>query len=654
MKLKLMVFISLYYLIFILHGCNFLEKPNSFDLKSPDEKVTGTLFLNEANQLIYNISFNEQVVIENSCMGITVNSVDLGKDVEINRPESIVINQQYKTRGVHTIAKNHCNQWTFPLTHLKSGKKYEIQLRVYDDGFAYRYIVPGNGTQRILGESSSWKIPEHTKVWFFERPNDWKLKSYAGEWLRTDIDSLHKISPTGPLQGMPLVLELPEENGFAVITEAALYNYSGMRLEAKGNRTVTANFHEGESGFLVGDTIVTPWRVTMVVKDLNQLVNSDLIANLNPQPDEVLFRNVDYIQPGRSVWRWWNKGIGTPEEEKQVIDYAYDLGFEYTIIDHGWEEWPDCWNKIKILSSHSKKKNVGVFVWKHSNEIDNPSNDYQEMKEFFDRVKETGAAGIKIDYMNAESKDKVDFEIKALEEAAQRQLLINFHGCHKPTGESRTYPNELTREGIRGLELNSMGEGPIPARHNAALPFTRFVVGHGDYTPLGFTAPGPTTWAHQLATVVIFLSPLQVIAEDSEFLLKDKRVRPALSVIKAIPAVWDETVVLDESRIGELAAFARRSGKNWFVGILNGGNEKTFQLNLEFLNSGDYDATIIEDDLQASKVNLTGLNPKAKLKEFVKAVPFKVSKRNLNRGNKVSLVLAKGGGFVGMFVPHTK
>jgi alpha-glucosidase len=199
-----------------------------------------------------------------------------------------------------------------------------------------------------------------------------------------------------------------------------------------------------------------------------------------------------------------------------------------------------------------------------------------------------------------------------------------------------------------------MGEGPIPAQHNAALPFTRFVVGHGDYTPLGFTAPGPTTWAHQLATVVIFLSPLQVIAEDPEFLLKDLRVKPALSVIKAIPSVWDKTIVLDGSRIGELAAFARRSGKTWFVGILNGGNERTFQLNLNFLNSGEYRTTIIEDDLQVPKVNLTGLNPKAKLKEFVRAVPFKVSKRTVNQGNKINLVLARGGGFVGMFVPHTK
>lgn len=131
--------------------------------------------------------------------------------------------------------------------------------------------------------------------------------------------------------------------------------------------------------------------------------------------------------------------------------------------------------------------------------------------------------------------------------------MVNFHGSHPPTGESRTYPTEMTREGIRGLELNKMREGPIPAWHNAALPFTRLVVGHGDYTPLGYSRPGPTTFAHQLATVILFTSPMQVIAEHPEVLLTDPATAPALDLLTQIPAVWDETVVLEPSAIGELA-----------------------------------------------------------------------------------------------------
>ena len=151
--------------------------------------------------------------------------------------------------------------------------------------------------------------------------------------------------------------------------------------------------------------------------------------------------------------------------------------------------------------------------------------------------------------------------------------MVDFHGIQKPSGEERTYPNGLTREGVRGIELNHMAEGPIPASHNAALPFTRMAVGPADYTPLLLTWPGDTTWTHQLATAVLLSAPILCIAEDPELLLKSPDTAAVLPIVRALPAVWDETIVLPGSSIGGVAAMARRKGSTWFLAAINGGTQ---------------------------------------------------------------------------------
>jgi alpha-glucosidase len=265
---------------------------------------------------------------------------------------------------------------------------------------------------------------------------------------------------------------------------------------------------------------------------------------------------------------------------------------------------------------------------------------------FMDSLARIGVKGIKIDFMNSEAKPLIDFEMKALETAARHKLMVNFHGCQKPAGESLTFPNELTREGIRGLELNTMKEGPLPAWHNAALPFTRLVVGPGDYTPLGFSAPGPTTWAHQLATLICFYSPLQCVAEDPEFLLTDLRIKPALDFIRTVPVTWDETLVLAPSDIGKQAVMARRKENIWYIGILNGTDEQKINLNLDFLDGKKYNATCFFDDKESALIHLENLNPKGQLKEYKKAVPFKRVDQIVRQSQEIEIELAQGGGAV--------
>ncbi|GAA3413430.1 glycoside hydrolase family 97 catalytic domain-containing protein [Paenibacillus hodogayensis] len=602
-------------------------------LESPGSRLTATIGVDETGRLRYAVERAGRKVIEPSEMGIIVDGTDLGEGVRIGTTSRVAIDETYRTRGRHAMAINRCADLTVEIKHESSEQRCVVHARAYDDGFAYRYIVPGDGSRTVGGERSSWTIPTDSKVWFFERNSGWKLKSYAGEWIHTSPEHLSIVSSQGPVQGTPLVLEFPGPYGYAALMEAALYDYSGMRLEAVGNRTVRANFTEGADGFRVQGRIVTPWRVTMVASDLNGLVNSDLIENLNPPPLPGLFADPSYIKPGRSVWRWWSQGTGTPSEEREYVDYAVRLGFEYTTVDEGWELWPDTWNELRELTCYAASRDIGVFVWKRSKEIDDPADGYKQMRDFFDAVREAGVTGLKIDFIDNETKVAIDFETNALRLAAERKLMINFHGISKPTGESRTYPNEITREGIRGLELNKMKEGPIPAFHNAALPFTRFVAGHGDYTPVGYSNPGPTTFAHQLATAIVFTSPLQVIADNPAVLLEDERVIPALDVLKAIPPVWDETVVLAPSAIAELAVFARRIGACWFVGALNGTEEtRTIDsLELSFLGSGPYEAVLLS-------------SPEPKAFERIERILGSVER-------SLAVTMGPADGFVAMFAP---
>ncbi|AQQ10032.1 Retaining alpha-galactosidase precursor [Sedimentisphaera cyanobacteriorum] len=565
------------------------------NISGPSGAVSAEIGVGESG-LYYSAEFNGITAVENSDMGIEIDGIDYSgqNTLKAEQIETYSIDQAYPFRGGKSVAHNFCSGIKIPLDNQTSGQRWIVEARAYDDGFAFRYIIPSSSVRTVNKETTSFKMPAESDVWFFERDSHWKLKTYAGEWMKADISQMPEISPEGPVQGALLLFELPS-GGYAGLTEAGMMNYSGMRYEAVGNNTFQANFTEGVSGFSIDGDITSPWRVVLFANDLNELVNTAIPCNLSSEPELPLYSSTDYIQPGRSVWRWWSKDTGTPEQEKQMIDFAEQLGFEYTIIDAGWESWPEKWTELADICDYAEQKDVRVIVWKHSGEIDSPASSWTQMAGFLDNISDAGAEGVKIDYINAESKDKIDFEIAALKLAAERQLVVNFHGCSKAAGQSRTYPNELTREGIRGLELNKMGK-PLPAGHNAALPFTRFVLGHADYTPFTLTADklGNTTVAHQLAGVVCFTSPLQVIAEDPAKLLAAENA-PVTDILKDIPTVWDETIVLDGSSIGELAVLARRKDHRWFVGGINGAGQRDYSCDLSFLSNGSWSAKLLRD-----------------------------------------------------------
>ena len=199
-----------------------------------------------------------------------------------------------------------------------------------------------------------------------------------------------------------------------------------------------------------------------------------------------------------------------------------------------------------------------------------------------------GVAGAKIDFFDHEAKDVVELYEACLKDAAEFRLVVNFHGANKPTGESRTWPNELTREAIRGMESRKS----LRAQHDATWPFTRMLAGHADYTPVHFgERRNDTTCAHQIASAAILTSPLLVYGAHPRNLLQN----PAADVIKSIPSVWDETIALPVSEIGELAAVARRRRSEWFLAIMNGTAPRTIDVPAAFLGAGAWNATLVRD-----------------------------------------------------------
>lgn len=337
-------------------------------------------------------------------------------------------------------------------------------------------------------------------------------------------------------------------------------------------------------------------------------------------PDPTLFPQgirTSWLKPGRCLWQWWAfDDPGTHwSKQKAFVDKAAALACEYYLVDEGWEhtrqEWfkpgePDrAWPRMKELCSYAKTKGVGIWVWRgwtlnkgrqwpgletHAKRVD-----------FFRHCRDAGVAGAKIDFMDSESHSRLEFYQDCLRVAAENQVMVNFHGANKPTGEARTWPNEMTREGIRGLEYNKWDTSP--PSHYATLPFTRLLAGHADFTP---TTLNPkflkgTTVAQQLACAVVLSTPVLCWADNPDLYLAS----PSLDAIRAMPVVWDETHILPQSRIGELAAFARRSGDEWWVGVINGGGPRTVELPMDFLGAGDWTADRYADGAKPADFSVT-------------------------------------------------
>ena len=354
---------------------------------------------------------------------------------------------------------------------------------------------------------------------------------------------------------------------------------------------VEACFPSTPEGWTASGEVISPWRAMMVANDLNELVNCDLVTNLCEAPAPGL--DFSWVRPGRVLWQWWSVGSPRMEDQAGWYDAAARLGWEYYLIDDGWRMWrqpgKDQWQCLKEVIDYGKSKGVESIVWVNSEEM----RTRDSIRAYLEKVKETGAVGIKIDFIPEATPAIVRWYQDALEETYALRLLCNFHGCIKPSGLRRTWPHELTREAVRGHEFHiSRYDRVMPKDQDAIKPFTRLLAGPADFTPTAFVPEELLgyTWPHELAQAIVYLSPLTHFADNYIYYLNS----PVEDLLRDLPVVWDETRVLPGSRIGKVAAFARRSGDEYWVGVVNGAETSSIELPFDDLK-GPMMATVIAD-----------------------------------------------------------
>jgi len=437
--------------------------------------------------------------------------------------------------------------------------------------------LPAKTGRKVEADLSTWKLPGNPTVWAATAD-----PSYEQHYRTATLNALGTQA-----YGFPLTAKVG--TAYVTLTEAALKDYGDLSFKKADDGALVGFLPNDPQGWTSDNEVVQPWRVTIVARDLTQLVNTTLVQNLNPPADFVL-AHADWIVPGRSVWQWMAVGAPKFEDQHRWVDWTKSLGYEYYLVDEGWSDWKDPWASLTSVCDYAKRQGVKIWLWVHSKEVSDPG----ARKAYFRRAVDAGVVGVKVDFPPPTNRAWSNWYHDTARDAAAYKLLIDFHGATKPTGMERTWPNELTREGVRGHEWHiTRYHRILEPQHDTILPFTRYVAGHGDYTPMVFDPKElqGNSWAHELAQSIVFTSAFLCMGGHPA----DYLANPAKELISALPATWDETLVLPASEPGKLAAMARRHGDQWFIAIINGEDPVTLDIPLRFLGVGPWKAARFGD-----------------------------------------------------------
>lgn len=587
-------------------------------VSSPDKSIILTFRGDAKEHLTYSITANGKERFGAATAGVIVNGVNSGSNALPLSVATRDIRETFPRIGGKTSGTNHCIAATIPLRSA-NGQEWSIEARVFNDGAAFRYRIPGNGPRHINGESTKFSLPKQARAWF-----QTNTREYEGEFVSTnaaDIPLIEGEKKTSVHLGPPVTLEF-EDGTFGLVSEAALFRYSGMTLRALGEGQLAAAFQDDPQGWQHEGEILSPFRVFILCKDLTSLVNCDVIPALCDPPDPTLFPdgpNSDWLRPGKAPCTWMVYGNDGAQWDRQkwFVDVAAATGCEYLLVDAGWrtEKWGwmknggDLWGRAAELCRYAAERKVGIVLWHAYPEgrDDSPGLTTTAARdELFKKCKEAGVKGVKIDFFDSESRQVVDAYEDLLRRAATNRIMVNFHGTVKPTGESRTWPNEVTREGVREQEYVLWGS--LGLQHYGALPFTRMAVGTADFLP-GYVQKKflkNTTVTFQMASVVVFSSPFLCWPDNPEAYLAS----PLLQFVRDVPVTWDETRVLPGSQIGSLVLMARRKADQWYVAALNcQSEERTVELDLSFIDFTGKDLQLYSDGAEPAAAKIETLAP---------------------------------------------
>lgn len=532
----------------------------------------------------YSVSFRSKPIVLESRLAIEFEAAPpLASGFVVKRVSRDEKRETYAPLyGERQTIRNHYNEMMVELQESGvPGRILQLVFRAFDEGAALRYSIPEQPNLREFTISA-----EKTQFRFPDGCFGYEEHGTEGEYKKVPVGRIGKDCER------PLTVEYPG-GYFASLTEAQMDDYSRMLLSPV----------KGQPGFLVSSLggsvtakapFATPWRVLVVGDKPGDLIeHNDIVRNLNPP---CAIEDTSWIKPGKVIRE---VSLSTPGG-KACIDFAVAHGLQYVEYDAGWygHEYDDTADattvspdpkRVKVADldlqeviDYGKQLGIGILVYVNRRALE------RQLDEILPLYEKWGIKGVKYGFVRVGDQDATNFLHRAIRKAAEHHLIVDAHDGYRPTGFCRTYPNFLTQEGVRGNEHMPTAE------HNCTLPFTRLVAGAADCTVCYYSPRIKTTHAHQLATAVVFYSPLQFLfwydrpsAYEGE---------PEIEFFKNVPTVWDETKVIN-GQIGDFVTVARRKGDEWFVGSLTDESPRTLELPLGFLKPGQkYVAHVYSDD----------------------------------------------------------
>jgi alpha-glucosidase len=623
---------------------------SSYALRSPDGRIE--IRIRTVGQIRYDLILKGRAVLENSTLSLDVEHKKLGV-----QPKVIDAKQRSSDQVVEPVVRQKFAKIRDHYNELKLNFEggYAVVFRAYNEGAAYRFETSMSQAQvKIYGEESTFNFPSNFVVYYPQEDS-----FFSHNERKYMPQHLNEIAPEF-LATLPAVVDVGDGAKLA-IAESDVESYPGLWLRGTGGTALAATFppyplkesltrdrdyRVVESADYIAVTAGTrtfPWRVIGIADRDGDLLTNQIVYLLE-KPSQV--QDTSWIKPGKVAWDWWNfnnvygvdfkAGVNT-ETYKYYIDFAAKHGIPYIILDEGWyklgnvlEVVPEI--NMDELTAYAKKKNVGIILWVVWKTLDD------QLIPAFDQFEKWGVKGIKVDFMQRSDQILIDYYHRVSRECAKRKMLVDFHGDQKPATMTRTWPNLISTEGVRGMEWSKWSADSEP-KHNVTLPFTRMFLGPMDYTPGAMRNATKLTFApifgqpmalgtrcHQLAMYVVFESPLQMLSDSPSNYLREPEI---MDFLGPVPTEWDETKVLD-ARIAEYVVVARRNGRDWYVGAMTDWTPRDLEIDLSFLPDGNFTMEAYQDGVNADRY----------------ASDYKKTTTQVNRSTKLKLPLASGGGWV--------
>jgi alpha-glucosidase len=542
-------------------------------------------------------------------------------------------------------------------------KPYKIEIRAYDDGVAYRFLTFFKDSITVQNEVASFHFPESSAAWF---PSIHKRED--ADIFHTSFEELYPLrqldSIKNPEVGYTPVLVAPPSDPKIAIAESDLEDYPGMFLKGTDSNVLEAIFapYPLEEKMTTGQypqslvskrasyiartkgTRTFPWRVLIIADQDKDLPSNDMVYRL-ASPSRI--GDASWVNPGKGTDEWtinvnlfnvpFRSGVNTASY-KYYIDFAKRFGFNRIMMDAGWSDNMDLFKinpdiNMDTLVAYAKEKGIKISMWTLATTLD------RQLDSALNRFNKWGVDFIMTDFMDRNDQKTVNFYYRIAKACAEHHIMIMYHGAFPPKGFNRTYPNNVTREGVLGSEYN-IGSNLASPEHDVTLPFTRMLEGSFDYEPgilnnatkKGFRpiegmVMSQGTRCHQLAMFVVYDNPMEIFSGNpSQAWLEPKFTK----LLAKIPTTWDETKIID-GKVGQYIITARQKGNEWFIGGMTNWTPRDVDLKLDFLDpAGAYKAAVCKDGINADRY----------------AADYILSDTILQKNDVIKIHLAPGGGFV--------